>query len=68
MWETYRMLGKQREEELLREAARLHHLSSRTRRPSWTRHGWELTRARKLLAAPVAWCVGVWAAFRADLG
>lgn len=65
MWETYRMLGKQREEELLREAARLHHLSSRTRRPSWTRHASGLTRARMLLAAPVAWCVGVWAAIRA---
>ena len=33
MWETYRMLGQQREDELLSEAARLHHLSLRARRP-----------------------------------
>jgi YVTN family beta-propeller protein len=38
MWETYRMLGQQREDELLGEAARLHRLSLRARRPGRVRH------------------------------
>jgi hypothetical protein len=61
MWETYTMLGRQREEELLREAARLHHLSSRAPRRSRA----HLVRAaRTLLAHPLTRCAGVWASIR----
>lgn len=61
MWETYAMLGRQREEELLREAARLHHLSAGAPRPLRANR---VRAARTLLAHPLVRCAGVWAAIR----
>ncbi|MDX6513747.1 MAG: hypothetical protein QOE36_3251 [Gaiellaceae bacterium] len=64
MWETYRMLGQAREEELMREATRLHQLSSRGRRQWGAGRVWARISARTRRTRPVERWAGLWAAIR----